>query len=801
MKSALLSSVASGALVMLSATLPAGAAMAQTRPDSAQTSAGNDAGPAEIIVTAQRRDESLSKTPVAISVLSADTLAKANVTTEADLRSVTPGLQIRSGQNSNQLNYAIRGQSQDAYSDTRPGVLPYLNEVQIGGAGGSSAFYDLQSIQVLKGPQGTLFGRSATGGAVLFTTAKPSDDVGGYFSALGGNYSTAKVEGALNMPIVSGKIDARIAGFYDTHDGFQHNLYDNSRPGNLERYGFRGSVTAKLNDTLKNEFVIDYYHADGTNTLGVISGLLPFTGSPPPFIPITFLYAGNATPLARATGIGTVQAFLAAAGPAVQGLVPAYYDAYFSDRRHPSTGISGFFADQQARGPYTVSSNAPNLYLAKNIIITNATTFHLSDTTQIKNIFGYTKLDSTLRLDSDGTPFGIGAGQNIVYNTRQISDELQLQGTLLAERLNYTVGGYFSDEKNVTHQLSSFFDILLGPTLQPNDFDIKNRTYAGYAQATYKLTDSISATAGTRYTSERVTKVLLPTDVNRIESAPGAPFMRASTYNRVSWTLGLQDQLDRSTLLYVASHRAYKSGGFNGIRPIAPGFGETGGDAYRAEQVTDVEAGAKFNGRLAQMPVRADLAAFYTWDNNRQTTAYALIGIQPAAITVNVPAARLYGAEFDLSVSPAPWLTVGGAATYTHSRFTNGNVNALGTPQVYDQLPDSPTYSATLYADITAPLSPTIDGILHADGFAQAKSFTVPNSTNYAGTTMPAYALLNLRAGIQVKNYGLTITGNVKNVLDKVYYVGGVGAGELYQVNTLVPGTPRTFTLELRYKF
>ena len=129
----------------------------------------------EIIVTAQRRDQSLAKAPVAVSVLTAEALARTQIVSEEDLRSAVAGLSVRTGLGSNQLNYSLRGQSRDAYSGTRPGVLPYINEVQIGGAGGSTAFYDLQSVQVLKGPQGTLFGRSATGGAVLFTTARPTE--------------------------------------------------------------------------------------------------------------------------------------------------------------------------------------------------------------------------------------------------------------------------------------------------------------------------------------------------------------------------------------------------------------------------------------------------------------------------------------------------------------------------------------------------------------------------------------------------------------------------------------------------
>src|SRR5665213_3839665 len=188
----------------------------------------------EIIVTAQRRSESSSRTPVSILAISADQLTNAKVVSEQDLHVAAPGLSVRTGLSSNSLNYAIRGQSRDVFSGTRPGVLPYLNDVQIGGAGGSSLFYDLSSVQVLKGPQGTLFGRSATGGAVLFTTVKPTDEFSGYFSGLIGNYSARKIEGAVNIPIIEDSsgdaLLARFAGFYDRRNGFQTNFFDPTNP-------------------------------------------------------------------------------------------------------------------------------------------------------------------------------------------------------------------------------------------------------------------------------------------------------------------------------------------------------------------------------------------------------------------------------------------------------------------------------------------------------------------------------------------------------------------------------------------
>ena len=170
---------------------PASAQVAPPAPAPSATtpSASGDArtpATSDIIVTAQRRAESLARTPVAVTAISADTLTRQAIVSESDLQTSVPGLIVKAGQSSNQLNYSLRGQTVDSFSSSRPSVLPYVNEVQVGGSN-SSAFYDLQSVQVLKGPQGTLFGRNSTGGAVLFTTTKPTNLFEGYGSVRGGN--------------------------------------------------------------------------------------------------------------------------------------------------------------------------------------------------------------------------------------------------------------------------------------------------------------------------------------------------------------------------------------------------------------------------------------------------------------------------------------------------------------------------------------------------------------------------------------------------------------------------------------
>lgn len=431
---------------------------------------------------------------------------------------------------------------------------------------------------------------------------------------------------------------------------------------------------------------------------------------------------------------------------------------------------------------------------------------------------GYTNLDQDNAVDADGTPYGVSQTASyggIADKTEQFSEELQLLGKMLNDRVDFVAGGYFSNETTRHDQDSTFFDILLGPSFQKYLFTLKNRTYAGYAQATYHLTETgLSLTLGARYTSERASKEVLPGDTLRIAFGNPPPagysYSKAKTFDKVSWQIGINDQVSRSLLLYAVSRRAYKSGGFNGTVAPKDGSAATGGDAFDAEQVTDAELGAKFNGKLGGMPFHTNVAAYYDWVKNSQRAAFSLLAGNPASLTINVPKGKTYGAEFDASIVPAPWLTIGGSFNYTHASYDSTPVAAgfsyapgpvSTVSQVYDQVTDTPRTSGSVYADVSVPVTASIRTLLHADYYAQSTTYTSPRSVNNAGTVIRGYGLLNLRGGFENTDSGISIIANVKNVTNKLYYVGGQATGEIYQVNILTPGEPRTFTIEARFKF
>ena len=772
---------------------------------AAGTVAGDQAG--DIVVTAQRRSQTLERTPVAVSVLGADTLAKQAIVTESDLQASTPGLTIRAGQNSNQLNYALRGQSLDAFSDTRPGVLPYFDEIQLDGVGGgSSAFYDLQSIQVLKGPQGTLFGRNSTGGAVLFTTARPTETFGGYVSGRLGNYKYRQLEGALNVPLAGDKVLARVAGFYEKHDGYQQNLFQNNRAGNVDRFGLRGSLTIKLSESIKNELVVDYLHSGGNSLSGLINSL----------------DAAGAVPLIALTNFGNqaqynflINAFTggAAGCNATTNNCAAKYAA--ANPKLDPGGVASYLATQNARGPYKIETDGVNSYAGRNIIVSNITSFEVAPDTKIRNIFGFTSLKSNSTGDIDGTAFGIdsnGLGLNGGKNdtTRQYSEELQLVGKTIGGNLNYVIGGFYSHETNVDLTTSL---LLQFPPLTSMTAYHKLTTrdmYAGYGQGTYDLSEAtglkgLGITIGARYTYEKIKFDVLPDDT--AFQAPLAQqakfnFHQAKSYGNVSWTIGLQEQVNSNLLIYAATRRSYKNGGYNGIQDPVPGPGSAGGDGYELETLTDAEIGLKYKGHAGEMPVQFNIAVYQDWIKNGQRVAYTLLGSTPAAVTVNVPRSKVTGFETDATIRPSSWLTLGGSLNYTHARFTNSLVSiGGGAPVLFNTYPDTPEWTGGVYGEIEVPVKNAITASMRSDLYSQSSFYFSSTANNNTGARINAYTLVNFRLGIEDKSAGWSLSANLKNAFNRVYYVGGIATGELFQFNTVVPGSPRTFTAEVRYKF
>jgi iron complex outermembrane receptor protein len=778
-------------ILSVAVSLVVGGQSAQSQSPGQADSADESGALQEIIVTAQRRSENLQKTPVAIAALGSEALRQRSIVTESDLQLAVPGLTARQTLDSNDVNYAIRGQTYEFATGSQVAVQPYVNEVPVT-SNAPTSFYDLQSIQVLKGPQGTLFGKNVTGGAVLITAARPTSEFEGYVQARAGNYALRSVQGALNIPLIKDNLLLRVAGDLQRRHGFSYNLFDGRRQGDVKRDSVRGTILVKPTETLNNMLIVDYGRSRGSGTPSV-------------------LYSAYG-PGSTNNGIPLNSAVASLYSPALDNIVgvPGAWDAFLA--AHPGAdpdGLVGFLAKQKARSPFLGSTNFPNSNRSHGLVLSNVTTLDVSDGIQIKNIFGYVRTKAKQGRDFDGSPFDLEHAV-IVRNNRQYSDEIQLLGKAFDERLSYVVGAYYSELSKFDYTNVSFLDLgpIIPVTTVPYISVLEDRNLSVYAQGTYDLSDmtgvqGLGVTVGGRYTSEKVSTSQRPGSV--FYNAPGLFNHLSTTFKKVSWQFGIQEQVSRDLLLYAVTRRSFRTGGFNIYAPPLPGTAEVGGSLFKPEIAQDVELGAKYQGRLAGVPTRLNIAVYKQWVDNIQRTLNVVVpNVGVSGFTANVPQAQVYGLEGSLDVNPLQWLEFGADVAYTHAKFTKNAVTLFGQEVVYGPYPDTPRWSGSAFVQLGTDLPNAVGRLSgRAEVYAQTGFyFSALGDTVIPGAHIPGYKLVNFRVGLDhIADSGLSIAGYVKNAFDKRYFAGGLPIGSALSANSAIPGDRRTMYIEASYKF
>ena len=766
--------------LMLATGIALGALMSSPARAQSAKPAAEEANASDIIVTARRTNEKLQDVPVAVTAFGSESLAERRITSQTDLQIATPGLTVRQTGSSDQLNYAIRGQSIDSFSFSSPAVVAYFNEVQAGG-GAATAFFDLESIQVLKGPQGTLFGRNATGGAVLYGTAKPTTDTGGYVKAGYGNYNNREIEGAINLGAAEGYA-IRLSGKIQKRDGFQHNLLDNTYANSIDsKVGRLSILIAPTGSKFSNIAVVQVGRYDGTTGSPKIKNANGVNGTPATYFdPVTKTTQPLVTNMRDVYGIG---------GPGA-GVVPGF------------TSLNDFLTKQQNIGYYDFYGNQNNLRRGEQTVLSNTTTLDLSDNATLKNIFGYNKVFNRENTDIDGSPYQfllVGGGvldrdQGYSFGTKQISDELQLTGKIGS--LKYIVGGFISKEETynriplrVTADLGAAF-------LGPYDFTVTDKSKALYAQLTYGITDRLNLTGGFRYTWEDVDLTHGPDSLLNVLNTLGNHRRKDA---KPSWLIGIDYKITDDLLVYFNHRGSWRTGGFNGTsNNIANGSFDV--PTFKPETTYDFEAGLKYAGDLGAMPARLNVAVYDQYIKDVQRAPYLNI----SALAGNVNKARVTGAEVDGSINLAPWLQIGGAFTYTDARFTDPRATVVGANFVFGPYADTPKVSGSAYFRASTELDGNKGELaLRGEIYGQSHFFySNLNDTIVPNARIEGYSLVNVRAewnnalgsGVNAAIYASNLTG-------KKYEVGGFPLGAVVGANSTLPGTPRMYGLELGVKF
>ncbi len=776
--------------VLLAATaMSAAYAMPAFAQDSDDATAGND-----IIVTARRVEEKLQDVPISITVFSQESLTKNNVQTAKDIATYTPGLTTLNRNGENSTSFAVRGFVQERGTTATVGT--YFNDVvaprgsggTTGGDGaGPGAFFDLQNVQVLKGPQGTLQGRNSTGGAVLLVPRKPTDKLEGYLEGSAGAYGLMRVEGVINLP-VSDSFRLRFGVDHNKRDGYQKNI------GNLgngphgkdmasrDYWALRLSAVLDVTPDIENYTVASYTNSKSSGNIARIFACTRNVAGVPTIVdPVTRL------PLNGATG--------AIADFATGGI-------------NGSNGACSQMV-REAATPWTVSNAVPT---AKSDIeswqVNNTTSWRVSDNLTIKNIFSYAQFRQTEDNDFFGTYFPIaGVAASAVTSPTQINsfvtstsdavtgynnaqstlvEELQFQGNSANGRFVWQAGLYLEDSKPLGFS-GTQSNQLYTPCADPAQFNCLPFTAgislgsgtmarfqnsfngkAAYGQASYDLTETLKVTAGIRYTKDKTVGNFQLFSLSYRGDVPGpagafvkcsnasAPgFNSAAAFigypvdqrfgqcqqnaenstSATTWLLGLDYKPIDNVLLYAKWSRGYRQGGvFISSPDTLQGYG--------AEKVDTYEVGAKTSWRGA-VPGTFNISGFYNDFRDQQLQigvncivdpTHTCVGATLTTAVANVGKSRLYGFEAELGLTPFEGFNIHAAYAYLNTKIisfspfvlpANSIYNEVRNPSVGDPIPSSLPHKLNLGAEYTLPLPESIGKVSIGGTFVYQSRYKV----------------------------------------------------------------------------
>ncbi len=758
---------------------------------SAKPAEADETNSSDIIVTARRTDEKLQDVPVSVAAFGSEQLTELRILSEADLQVTTPGLTLRQTSSNNQINFALRGQTVDAFSGTAPAVVVYMNEVQVAGAG-TQSFFDMSSIQVLKGPQGTLFGRNATGGAILYQVTKPTHDFGGYLTAGYGNFNNIEINGALNLPIGDGAA-VRLGGSYRKRDGFQHNLALGGLESNqIDYQAYRASLLLDPVEGFENVTTFQYNTDDGRGSGLKLSSINP-QGSLGP----------DGTPLTTVTDL-----------------------LYNLGLNGTPNAANLELARNRAAGFYDFYNSETNNHKSRQYFVSNKTSYEINDSVKLTNIFGFNDVRSNDIIDVDGAGLpwiiignvpnsqvaqpGAALPNAEGYNwyTKQWSNETQISGRIMDDKLTYIVGVYFGDVKQGTNTPTcAFCDIpgaFLGtPTTwgSQNRFngERENKSKAVFAQFTYKLADALSFTGGYRHTWEDQSITRADDDLS--VNLPNSQTKFASLkVNKPSWTVSVDYKLSDALLLYVAHRGSFRTAGYNIDNTVPDSLLRPSNNAYKTETTKDIEIGAKFAGDLGSVRSRLNIAFYNQIVNNIQRAVY--LGI--ASVTGNVNKARIRGFELDANFNVSDNFEFGGGLSRTEAIYSDPRAVAGGRNFIYGPYGDAPKWTGSVFAKISQDIgSDTGTAYLRGEVYAQSSFYYSNLANSYTPNTLiKGYALVNLRAGLDnIGGSQFSLMAYAQNLTGKKYEVGGLDLGAVIGTSARAVGTPRTYGLQGTFKF
>lgn len=739
----------------------------------------------DIIVTARRREESLQSVPVSVTVATPEILKEQKISSAQDLQNLAPSLTVTSRVSQQQSGgFNIRGQGQP-FQGALASVITYFAEVPLDSQGGAAfALYDIDSVQVLRGPQGTLFGRNTNGGAVLFTPTPPGRELGGYVDASYGNLDAIDIRAAFNLPL-SNTLRLRVAGNMIRRDGYVKNLAGHDF-NDQHQDSWRVFLSFEPNDSFRNDLVYNGLDANEGGSGYILSAIRP-------------------------------------------GKLAATFNG---------GALVSALAQQQQLGPRVVSDSQEGLGGSRNIhLVANTTTFELGDVT-LKNIASYERIKVCFGTDHDGTavpyfftscfdtPYSRTAGFTMHPDTdlRQLTDEFQISGTAFDKRLDYIAGAFYLLGKS-PGGLEQFrasrnsFNGSSATTVSAAIFSaqVRDESKAVFAQMTYHAgaDRQLSTTGGLRYTWDTREAsfgrlvgsgpINTPLPIARytcqlpgIGASPATPVAQCYSflkgkYDDLGYNFSVDWKATQGLLLYATTRRGFKDGGFNLLVASA------NNPEYQPETVTDYEIGAKWTYNLGPVRGRLNVDAFTSKykDIQRQVTG----GVPVTAVILNVGDGRIKGIEAE-GLIQAGEFSLSAFYAYLTAKYDGGFIDS-GVNVSASKFIGVPSHSGGFTARWEHELSTKGDAILASATVYATSRIALDSDTilNFEGVA-PGYATLSGRLewrNIGGKNLDLALWG--RNITNKLYIQGAAPLGNSSGITSFLYGEPRTYGVQASVRF
>jgi len=779
-------------------------------PSGARATDGEALG--DIVVTARRVAENLQDVPVAVTAYSGAALLQQNARAIPDVALLTPGLTIAPAVLSNSaVNIQMRGQVQsDVIATLDPSVGTYVDGVYWARAYGLNAtLVDVESFQALKGPQGTLFGRNTSGGAILIITKDPSfsEGLSGLLSGTYGNYNYQALTAILNAPIVDDKLAVRLVYSGNRRDGFAREKQSGRSLGNLNDYTLRGKILIQPVEKLRVQLSAEKFHSKVLLDAGRLGYFVP---NGRPSLEAGFEQLGAPACLAAAascTALGN------------QILAQA-----MSDMRGNNRSLT--------QVP-TVTTNTQTFA---------ATAIYDTSFGAIKAIGAYRKVDSLNFLpDGDGSPIRILDNLLNKAEVRQWSGEVTATGSAFDNSLDFAAGGFAFHEYGFDTNIASTFTEI-GRNLAPptgvrkftvSDGHIDTVSKGLYGQATWHVTNKFSVTGGVRYSTDR--KELTLSNGTSL----GDPRLSASTFicqsgvcpstssikfDAVSYTAGVDYKIARDVLVYAKTAKGFRAGGQNlranaavpaSLRPFKP------------EIAYNYELGLK--SEFLDRRLRLNIAGYYTRLKDVQRTTSVVVGTTTATLVENAAAINIYGVEAEASAVLPGDFRVDATLGYTDVSYSSF-IDFNGFDRSHERIPYVPKWTASVSPSWSHELGA---GKLYARGDFAYQSATAVSAfgffrdangvlrdatsgTSTTGSGIPltpqivagftnsgidrAHWLINARAGMTLLDGQLDVAVWGKNLSDKRDIVNAVVVTGL-EAPRSVPREPRTIGVTATVKF